>query len=156
MSDIPDDLTSVGRHHGNDPPTETGQEVRSPEGPDPDSSPAEPFSALFQLVRDSENDRIQIRVHSPRAEVPTPEHGPDEIGQYRAADALRDALEERSIENRTAVFEDEKTGKLLVDSSVSPSHAWIGQPRYTVITFFRNEDAAEEYVRGADPSADSS
>lgn len=156
MSDVPDDLTSVGRHHGNDPPTETGQEVRSPEGPDPESDPADPAPALFQLLRDSDTDRIQIRVHSPRAEVPSPEEGPDELGQYRTVNALRDALDEASIGGRTAVFEDAQTGKMLTDSDVSSDHAWIGQPRYEVVTFFPDQESANEYMYDSDSSSNAS
>ncbi len=156
MNDVPDDLTSVGRHYGNDPPTETSQEVRSPKGPDPDTTPAEPSPALFQLVREPGADRVQIRVHSARAKVPAPEDGPEEIGQYRTVEALRDALAEASIEGRTAVFEDAETDQVLTDSDVSADHAWIGRPRYEVITFFADADAAEKYVQGLDVSPDSS
>lgn len=156
MSDVPDDLTSVGRHHGNDPPTETGQEVRSPEGPDPESDPADPAPALFQLLRDADTDHVQIRVHSPRAEVPSPEDGPGELGQYRTVSALRDALDEASIEGETAVFEDAQTGKILTDTDVASDHAWIGQPRYKVITFFPTEEAANEYVQDSNQSTDAS
>jgi len=156
MSDVPDDLTSVGRHQGNDPPTETGQEVRSPDGPDPETSPATPTPALFQLVRDPDTNRIQIRVHSPRADVPAPDDGPDELGQYRTVDDLRAALEDASIDGHTAVFEDAELDKVLTEADVSPDHAWIGQPRYEVVTFFADDAAAAEYVQGLTQSADAS
>jgi hypothetical protein len=156
MTDIPDDLTSVGSHHGNEPPTETGQEVRSPSGPDPDSTPADPAPALFQLVRGSDPDRVQIRVHSPRADVPAPEDDLEELGQYRTVEALRDALSDAAIDGDTAVFEDAEAEKVRTDTDVTPDHAWIGQPRYETITFFADADAADEYASRLDrPSAHS-
>jgi hypothetical protein len=154
MTDIPDDLPSVGRHHGNDPPTDTGQEVRSPSGPDPDSTPADPAPALFQLVRDSDPDRVQIRVHSPRADVPPPEDGPEELGQFRTVESLREALAEADVDGSTAVFEDVKAGTVRTDTDVDPSHAWIGQPRHAPITFFADAEAADEYVSALDRPAD--
>ena len=150
MTDVPDDLTSVGNHHGNEPPTETGQEVRSPSGPDPDSTPADPAPALFQLVRDTSPDRVQIRVHSPRADIPAPEDGPEELGQYRTVAALREALTDADIDGHTAVFEDGKAEKVLTDADVTTDHAWIGQPRYETITFFADADAAAEYANSLD------
>jgi len=156
MTDVPDDLTSVGRHHGNEPPTETGQEVRSPSGPDPDSTPADPAPALFQLVRDTSPDRVQIRVHSPRADVPAPADGPEEIGQYRTVASLREALADAEIDGHAAVFEDVEAEKVLTDTDVTPDHAWIGQPRYETITFFADADAATEYADSLDhPSSQS-
>ena len=156
MTDIPDDLTSVGSHHGNEPPTETGQEVRSPSGPDPDSTPADPAPALFQLVRSSDPDRVQIRLHSPRADVPAPEDGPEELGQYRTVEALREALSDAAMDGYTAVFEDAEADRVLTDTDVTPDHAWIGQPRYETITFFADADAADEYASRLDrPSANS-
>lgn len=153
MSDIPDDLTSVGSHHGNEPPTETGQEVRSPSGPPPDSTPADPAPALFQVVRYPDPTRVQIRVHSPRADVPPPEDGPEELGQYRTVAALREALADAEIDGSTAVFEDAETDKVLTDADVTPDHAWIGQPRYETITFFADADAADAYVADRSSSA---
>lgn len=153
MSDVPDDLTSVGRHRGNPPPTETGQEVRSPDGPDPETTSAHPSPALFQLVRQAD-DRLQIRVHSARADVPAPDDDSEEIGQYRTVDSLRNALNDASIEGQTAVFEDAETGKIRTDQDVSPDHAWIGRPRYEVITFFADPDAAIEYKQNSDQSTD--
>lgn len=156
MTDVPEDLTTVGQHQGNDPPTETGQEVRSPQGPDPATKSAEPTPALFQVVRASDPDRIQVRVHSPRTEVPSPEKGSDELGQHRTVDSLRDTLTDADIDGRTAVFEDAEDDRVLTDSQVTPDHAWIGRPRFETITFFADEDAAAEYVRGLDASSPSS
>lgn len=156
MSDIPEDLTSVGTHHGNQPPTETGQEVRSPEGPDPSRTPSEPSPALFQVVRNSEEDWIQIRVHSPRAQVQAPDNGSEEVGQYRTVSALRTALETLSIGGQTAVFEDAEAEQVFTDSDVSPDHSWIGQPQYERITFVANDDAASAYLDRIDrPSSQS-
>lgn len=154
MNDIPDDLSSVGRHRGNPAPTQTGQEVRSPEGPDPRTNPSKQVPALFQLVQDPDADWVQIRVHSPRAKVKPPEDGPEEIGQYRSVDALRSALDEASIGGRTAVFEDADEDKVLIQSDVSPSHAWIGRPRYKTVTFVADDEAADEYVRQLDSPSD--
>lgn len=156
MTDIPDDLTSVGRHHGNEPPTDTGQEVRSPSGPDPDSTPAAPSPALFQVVRSADPDRIQIRVHSPRADVPSPEEGPEEMGQYRTVAALHEALADAEMEGYTGVFEDVKDEKVLTDANVTPDHAWIGQTRYETITLFADPDAADAYVSTLDPPSSQS
>lgn len=149
MSDLPDDLTAVGRHRGNAPKPETGQEVRSPEGPDPETNPAGPAPALFQLVRDTAHDRIQIRVHSARTEdPPLPDEDVEEIGQYRSVEALREALRDASIEGRTAVFEDADSETVLTEDEATPDHAWIGQPRYERITFVADEDAVSDYVSG--------
>ena len=155
MTDVPEDLTTVGRHHGNDPPTDTGQEVRSPQGPDPETLAAESTPALFQVVRTADPDRVQIRGHSPRAEISSPEEGVEEIGQYPTVNALRDALTETGIEGRTAVFEDTEADRVLTDSSVTPDHAWIGRPRFETITFFVDEGAADEYVRSLDAPSSS-
>lgn len=151
MDDLPDDLTSVGRHHGNEPPTETGQEVRSPEGPDPDSTQATPAPALFQVIRDSSADRIQVRVHSARTESPpSDDEDVEELGQYRSVDALREALAEAPIEGRTAIFEDAEADTVLTETDVSADHPWIGQARYKRITFVPDEGAVSEYVSGLD------
>ncbi len=155
MTDVPNDLTTVGRHRGNDPSTKTGQEVRSPEGPDPETKSAEPTPALFQVVRAADPDRVQVRVHSPRAEVSVPEDGPEDLGQYRTVDALRDGLMDADIDGRTAVFEDTEDDRILTDSDVTADHAWIGRPRFETITFFAREDAAAEYARGLDASSSS-
>lgn len=153
MDDLPDDLTSVGRHHGNDPPTETGQEVRSPEGPPPNSQPASPVPALFQLVRNSADNWLQIRLHSARAEVPSPEgDDTEEIGQYRSVEALRKALSDESIEHRTVIFEDTEEDKVLTETSVSADHSWIGLPRYERITF-ADDEAVSDYIEGLDRSS---
>ena len=151
MGDIPDDLTSVGSHHGNQPPTETGQEVRSPDGPDPEATPASPSPALFQLVKNSEKNWIQLRVHSARAEVTPPEDDAiEEIGQYHSVDELREALADAGIDGRTAVFEDSEEENVLMDENVSSDHSWIGQPRYERITFATDEAAASDYVSSLD------
>jgi hypothetical protein len=152
MDDLPDDLTSVGRHHGNEPPTETGQEVRSPDGPDPDSSPAAPAPALFQLLRDTDRARLQVRVHTARTEdPPVPEaEGIEEVGQYRSVDALRAALEEAGLDGAPAVFEDAEAETVLAEDAVTADHAWIGQPRYERITVFADEGDRSDYVSGLD------
>jgi len=151
MTDLPDDLTSVGRHRGSEAPTETGKEVRCPEGPPPDSTPATPAPALFQLVHQPDADWLQIRVHSARAQIPAPEEeGPDELGQYRSVEDLREALADASIEGRTAIFEDAEADKVLTDTDVSPDHTWIGQPRYERITFVEDEGAVSDYVSELD------
>lgn len=153
MDDLPDDLPSVGSHHGNQPPTDTGQEVRSPSGPAPDSMPASRAPALFQVVRDAAQDRLQIRVHSARAHVSPPEaEDLEEIGQYRSVDDLRTALHDLSIEDRTAIFEDAETDKVMTDAEVSADHPWIGQPRYERITLVSDEAAVSDYVSGLDRS----
>lgn len=151
MTDLPDDLTSVGRHHGNDPPTDTGQEVRSPEGPDPGSTPATPAPALFQVVRQPAADRVQIRVHSARANISPPEDkSTEEIGQYRSVDDLRAALSDADVGGRVAVFEDAESDTVLTDADVRPDHPWIGQPRYERITFVPDEGDVSDYVSGLD------
>lgn len=147
MSDIPDDLTDVGAHHGNDPPPETGQTVRSPEGPDPSEAEAQPSPGLFQVIRPSAENRLVVQVHSARAEVPAPEEG-EEVGRYRTADALRTALAEEEIDEMVAVFEDAEVDRLLVESTVTVDHAWIGQPRYPRITFFPTLEDAQSFADG--------
>lgn len=152
MSDLPDDLTDVGIHRGNQPPTETGQTVRSPEGPDPGGSDAQPSPALFQLVRVSTEPRLIVRAHSARAEVEAPEDG-EEVGTYRTPDALREALSAVGIADTTAVFEDADADRVLVDTDVTPEHTWIGQPRYPTIAFFETRDEAEAFADSHDRPA---
>lgn len=144
MADIPEDLTSVGTHLGNQPPNESGQTVRSPEGPDPSDEPAQPSPALFQLVRLSEN-RLQVRSHSPRAVVSEPDDV-EEIGQYRTVEALQQALADVSVEGWAAVFEEREANRVLVDTDIRPDHAWIGKPRYPTITFFEDEEEATSFA----------
>lgn len=152
MADTPEDLTAIGTHRGNQPPTETGQTVRSPDGPDPSDKPTDPSPALYQLVQSSSEDRLQLRTHSPRAVVSAPDTG-EEVGQYRTVKGLRDALRTVSLEGWTAVFEDTESNRVLVDTDVDPDHAWIGRPRYPTITFFEDEAEAttfaEEHERPA-------
>lgn len=151
MNDLPDDLTSIGSHHGNQPPTETGQEVRSPSGPDPHSNPASPAPALFQLIRNTAEDQIQIRVHSARAEVDAPDaDAVQEIGQYRSVEELREALADASVTDRIAIFEDAETDTVLTEADAGANHSWIGQPRYERITFVVDEEAVSDFVRGLD------
>lgn len=152
MSDIPEDLTDVGTHHGNQPPPDTGQTVRSPEGPDPNAGTAQPSPALFQVIRGPSEDRLTVRTHSARAEMSPPDEG-EELDQYRTVDGLQSALSEADIEGWSAVFEDTEADRVLVETDVTAEHAWIGQPRYSTIHFFANaEDAAtvaEEHERPA-------
>lgn len=151
MNDLPDDLTSIGSHQGNQPPTETGQEVRSPSGPDPHSNPASPAPALFQLVRNADDDQIQIRVHSARAEIDAPDADAlQEIGQYRSVEELRDALADASLQGKIAIFEDAETDTVLTEADAGANHSWIGRPRYERITFVVDEEAVSDFVSGLD------
>jgi len=145
MTDIPDDLTDVGAHHGNDPPPETGQTVRSPEGPDPSASEARPSPALFQLVRVPSENRLTVHAHSARAEVSAPDER-EEVGKYRTEEALREALADENIDGRVAVFEDAETDRRLVEADVTSDHAWIGQPRYPTIAVFESAEEAESFA----------
>lgn len=150
MNDIPEDLTTVGTHRGNDPPPDTGQTVRSPEGPNPSAGTAQPSPALFQVIRAPSDDQLTVRAHSARAEVSPPDDG-EELGRYQTVDALRSTLAEADIEGWSAVFEDDDADRVLVETDVTADHAWIGQPRYSTITFFADaKDAttfAEEHER---------
>jgi len=152
MTDIPDDLTDVGAHHGNQPPDETGQTVRSPEGPDPGASDAQPSSALFQVLRDASTDRVTIRAHSARAEVKPPEEG-EEIGRYRTVEGLRDALAGIGLDERVAVFDDVEANRVLVDADVTADHPWLGQARYPTVTFFETTDEARAFADAHDRPA---
>ncbi|MFB6231373.1 MAG: hypothetical protein ABEL04_09465 [Salinibacter sp.] len=145
MADIPSDLTDVGTHHGNQPPTETGQTVRSPEGPDPSTADAQPSSALFQVVRAPSEDQLKIRVHSARAEPSPPDEG-EEIGTYRTEEALRKVLADANVDGWAAVFEDLEADRVLVDTDVNADHAWIGQARYSTITLFADAEAATTFA----------
>jgi hypothetical protein len=149
MTDIPDDLTTVGAHHGNDPPPETGQTVRSPEGPDPSASDASPSRALFQVVRTPSENRLTVRAHSARAEVSAPEEG-EEVGTYRTEDALREALADEGVDGMGAVFEDAEANRVLVETDVTADHAWIGQLRYPTIAFFETVAEAEAFADARD------
>ena len=150
MADIPEDLTNVGAHHGNDPPPETGQTVRSPEGPNPSASAARPSPALFQLVRSPSENRLTVHAHSARAEVSDPEDGEEEVGQYRTVEALREALADEHIDEMVVVFEDAEANRMLVESDVTADHAWIGQPRYRRIGFFESAEEAESFAAARD------
>lgn len=145
MTDIPDDLTDIGTHRGNQPPPDTGQTVRSPTGPDPSASEAQPSSALFQVVQVPSENRLTVRAHSARAHVSAPDEG-EEVGQYRTADALRDALADVGIDGRVAVFEDAEANRVLVDEEVTANHAWIGQPRYPTVAFFETTEEAHAFA----------
>lgn len=149
MADIPDDLTTVGIHHGNDPPPETGQTVRSPEGPDPSATDASPSPALFQVVRTPSENRLTVRAHSARAEVSAPEGG-TEVGTYRTEDALREALADEGVGGMAAVFEDAEANRTLVETDVTADHAWIGQLRYPTITFFETVEEAKTFADARD------
>jgi len=149
MADLPDDLSDVGTHRGNEPTTETGQTVRSPTGPDPDATDVEPSPALFQVVRRPAEDRLTIRAHSAQAEVPAPDEG-EEVGRYRTVAALRDALADEGLDGYVAVFEDAKANRMLVDEEVNADHAWIGQPRYPTITFFGAAEDARAFADAHD------
>jgi len=153
MTDVPDDLPSVGRHHGNQPPEETGQTVSSPEGPDPSAGAARPTPALFQLTR-PDDGRLRLRAYSPRAEVPAPDDA-DEVGRHRTEEALREALAAEGIDGWTGVFEDAEADRVLTDE-VSSDHPWIGNPRYPTVTLFADADAAASYAERATVTPDSS
>jgi len=146
MSDLPDDLSDVGTHRGNQPPTETGQTVRSPEGPDPGTSDAQPSPALFQIVRKPNEGRLVLRMHSARVEEVEETEGDEELGRYRTEDAVRDGLSEVGIAGRVAVFEDAEADRVLVDADVTADHAWIGQPRFRVISFFDTREEADAFA----------
>lgn len=145
MADIPDDLTDVGAHHGNQPPPDTGQTVRSPTGPDPEGTDARPSPALFQVVRTPSENRLTVHAHSARAEVAAHDEG-EEVGQYRTVAALRDALADEGIEEGAAVFEDAEAGRVLVETEVAADHAWVGQSRYPTITFFESAEEARAFA----------
>ena len=142
--DLPSDLTTVGSHHGNQPPEETGQTVSSPEGPDPSGTTARPAPALFQVVRAPGADRIEIQAHSARAEVEAPEDG-TEIGQFRTAEALREALADADVDGWTGVFQDDEAERVWTDE-VTAEHAWIGHPRYSTVVLFADAEAAADYA----------
>ena len=149
MAGLPEDLSAIGTHRGNDPEPETGQTVRSPTGPDPNATEAQPAPALFRVVRASSGDRLSIRAHSARAEVPAPEDG-DEVGRHRTVEALRDALADLGLDEYVAVFEDAEADRVLVEEDVSADHAWVGQLRYPRVTFFRDLDAARAFADAHD------
>jgi len=148
---LPRDLTTVGSHQGNQPPEETGQTVSSPEGPDPSGTTARPAPALFQVVRAPDAERIEIQAHSARAEVAAPDDG-TEIGQFRAAEPLRDALADVGVEGWTGVFQDDEAERVWTDD-VTAHHSWIGHPRYSTVVLFADADAATEYADQLDSSA---
>lgn len=145
MEDIPDDLTDVGTHGGNQPPTETGQTVRAPTGPDPSAEEAQPVSALFQVIRDSSPQRLTVQTYSARTELSEPEEG-KQIGQYRTVESLRDALAQAGIDGWTAVFEEKDGDRFILSPDVTADHSWIGQPAYQRVTFFADEEDAHSYV----------
>lgn len=152
MSDIPDDLPSVGSHQGNQPPDETGQTVSSPEGPDPSASDAQPAETLFQLIDAASEGRLEIRTHPPRAQAAPPEGEAEEIGQYRTVEALRAALSEASIDGWTGVFKNPTADRVLTDD-VTPDHAWIGASEYDTIVLFSDADAASDFAASLDRSS---
>ena len=149
MADLPDDLSDVGTHRGNDPTSETGQTVRSPSGPDPNATEVQPSPALFQVVRLPSEQRLTIQAHSAQAEVPAPDEG-EEVGRYRTVPALREALADQALDAYVAVFEDAEANRMIVDDAVGADHAWIGQPRYPKITFFEDPEDAQAYADAHD------
>jgi len=149
MADLPEDLSGVGTHRGNDPAPETGQTVRSPTGPDPNATEAQPAPALFVVVQAASGDRLSIRAHSARADVSAPEDG-EEVGRYRTVEALRRGLAGVEMDADVAVFEDAEADRVLVEEDVSADHAWIGKPRYPRITLFQNSDAAHAFAEAHD------
>lgn len=149
MADLPDDLSDVGTHRGNDPEPETGQTVRSPTGPDPNATEVQPSPALFQVVRRPSENRLTIQAHSAQAEVAAPDEG-EEAGRYRTVTALREALADEELDAYVAVFEDAKANRVIVDNDVGADHAWIGQPRYPKITFFEDPEAARTFADAHD------
>ncbi len=151
MADLPDDLSDVGTHRGNDPETETGQTVRSPTGPDPNATEAQPAPGLFVMVRAASGEWLSIQAHSARAEVAEPDDG-DEVGRYRSVEALRDALADAGMDGSVAVFEDAEADRVLVEDDVSAHHAWIGKPRYPRITLFRDADEADAFAEAHERS----
>ena len=152
MVDLPDDLPDVGAHRGDNPPEETGQTVRSPRGPDPSTSRARPAEALFQVIRDPAHGRLAVRAHPPRAEATAPETG-DEVGQFRTAEALRDALADVGLEEWVAVFEDAQADRMHVDDDVTAHHAWLGRARYSAVVFFETIEEARSFANGHDRPA---
>jgi hypothetical protein len=145
MVDLPDDLPDVGAHRGKNPPEETGQTVRSPEGPDPSASRARSIEALFQVIRGPAHGRLVIRAHPARAEATAPETG-DEVGQFRTAAALRDALADVGLEEWVAVFEDAQADRMHVDDDVTAHHAWLGRARYSTVAFFETIEEARSFA----------
>jgi len=106
---------------------------------------ARPALALFVVVRTSSGGRLSVRAHSARADVPAPDDG-EEVGRCRSLDALREILADAGINGSVAVFEDAQANRVLVDEDVTVNHAWIGQPRYPRITFFRDPDEASAFA----------
>ncbi len=154
MSDTPDDLPAVGTHRGGDSPGDLGLSKNSPEGPDPSGGTAHPADALFQLISDASDDRIQLRVHSARTHVSPPaEADREEIGQYRTVEALRDALDATGMDGWTGVFENPDAGRALT-AEVAPDHPWIGSEKYPTITFFPEADAASDFAASLDLSTE--
>ena len=153
MADLPDDLSDVGTHRGNDPEPETGQTVRSPTGPDPNATEAQPAQGLFVVVRASSGEWLSIQAHSARAEVAGPDEG-EEVGQYRSVEALRDALADADMNEHVAVFEDAEADRVLVEDDVSAHHAWIGKPRYPRVTLFRDADEANAFAEAHERSGE--
>jgi len=146
MTDLPDDLSDVGTHRGNDPEPETGQTVRSPTGPDPNATEAQPALGLFVVVRAPSGQRLSIQAHSPQAEVGEPDDG-EEVGRYHSVEALRDALVDTAeMDAYVAVFEDAEADRVLVEDDVSARHPWIGKPRYPRITLFRDGEEADAFA----------
>ena len=145
MADLPDDLSDVGTHRGNDPEPETGQTVRSPTGPDPNATEAQPALSLFVVVRAPSGKRLSIQAHSPQAEVAGPDEG-EEVGRYRTVEALREALADTEMDEYVAVFEDVEANRVLVEDDVSARHAWIGKLRYPRITLFQDAEEAGAFA----------
>ncbi|WP_232798069.1 hypothetical protein [Salinibacter altiplanensis] len=146
MAALPEDLSGVGTHRGNNPESETGQTVRSPTGPDPNATEAQPAPGLFLVVRAPSEERLSIQAHSAQAEVDGPDDG-DEVGRYRTVDALRAALADLEMSEYVAVFEDAEANRVLVEDDVSGQHAWIGTPRYPQITLFREAEKARAFAK---------
>ena len=153
MSDVPDDLTTEGRHRGASPSSDTGRTVRSPTGPDPGSGSAHKIPALFQVMTadgDATADRIRIRTHPPRRVVDDVDDGFEEVAQTSTPDDLSDVLDELPDMKYYMVFEtsgdDETETEVLVEERAALDHPWLFENRYDVVTLFPSSEDGAAYA----------
>lgn len=151
MTDVPDDLTSEGTHRGNEPPSDTGRTVRSPEGPDPGSGSAKEAPALFQVMKAADGEPIRVRLHPPRRMVGTTDDGYEEIAQVYTPEDLRKALEDQAADQDAAVddyhivYESHDPAEVRTESAHLDDAA-LYRPTYDVATLFRSSEDASTYA----------
>jgi len=137
-----DSLPRTGRHTDDSGAThESGMNVRAPLPPDEQKSPAK-VTRTYQLVYDRGRGCHRVRT---REDAPVGDEC-DVIGRYETDQALIAALEDVPDKPSIAVFEDEDAGKVYMEHLTQLSDNWVGGGQFDQVTFFADEESANQYV----------